>query len=85
MRRARSRKKRPILTRFGRFMRDNAIKPLQLADATGVSRQHLYRLRVGQADATRDMMILLTIGCRCLLGHKRVRVTDLFELEGRHP
>jgi hypothetical protein len=82
-------KKRPTkrkLSRLGRFMRDHQIKPLALADVTGVSRQHLYRLRFGRADATRDMMLLLTAGCRVLLGRRRrVRVGELFTLEDRHP
>lgn len=73
--------RRKKLTRFGRYLRDNGIKPLQLADATGVTRQHLYRLRVGLADPTRDMMILLTLGCRRILGRKRVRVNELFDME----
>ena len=74
-------KPKPQLTRFGQFLEDNGIRPLELADVTGVSRQHVLRLRYGQAEPTRPMMIWLTIACRRLIGgRRRVRITELFDL-----
>lgn len=73
--------RRPKLTRLGVFVKTNGIKPLVLADVTGISRQHLSRLRFGHSEPTRPVMIWLTIACRRLLGaRKRVRMTDLFDL-----
>ena len=77
-------KKRPIrrrLTRFGRFIRDNDLKPNEVADVTGISRQHLMRLRYGRNEPTCPLMIWLTIACRRLVGgRRRVRITELFDL-----
>lgn len=74
-------RKRRRLVRLGRFIRDNGIRPLALADATGISRQYLGRLRYGQCEPTRPIMIWLTIACRRLLGgRRRVRITELFDL-----
>jgi hypothetical protein len=41
--------KRTGTTRLYRCLRDNDIKPNTLADVTGISRQHLLRLRKGMA------------------------------------
>jgi len=68
------------LVRLGRFIRDNGLKPNQIADVTGISRQHLDRLRFGRAEPTRPVMIWITVACRRLLGRKRVRITELFDL-----
>lgn len=74
-------RKRRTLSRFGEFLRVNKIRPLHVADATGVSREHITRLRFGEAEPTRPMMIYLTAACRGLLGRKRrVRITELFDL-----
>lgn len=71
----------PRLSRLGRFLRENDIKPLVLADVTGISRQHLTRLRYGRAEPTRPTMIWLTIACRRMLGgRRRVRISELFDL-----
>jgi len=67
--------------RLGQFIRDNDLKPNQIADVTGISRQHLDRLRYGASEPTRPLMIWLTIACRRLLGgRRRVRITELFDL-----
>ena len=69
------------LTRLGQFLAAHGIKPNELADASGVSRQHLCRLRYGRSEPTRPVMIWLTIACRRLLGRRRrVRMTELFDL-----
>jgi hypothetical protein len=66
---------------LGRFLRDSGLKPNEVADVSGVSRQHLCRLRYGHAEPTRPMMIWLTIACRRLVsGRRRVRLSELFDL-----
>lgn len=67
------------LSRLGLFIHETGLQPNVLADVTGVSRQHLYRLRYGQMEPTRPLMIWLTIASRRLLG-RRVRITELFDL-----
>ena len=62
-------------------MRDNGLVPNEVADVTGISRQHLLRLRKGEAEPTRPLMIWVTIACRRLIGgRRRVRITELFDL-----
>jgi hypothetical protein len=76
------RKKVPPRRRFARlgvFLRDNKVKPNELADVTGISRQHLLSLRYGRKEPTRPLMIWLTIACRRML-KRRVRITQLFDL-----
>jgi Cro/C1-type helix-turn-helix DNA-binding protein len=65
--------------RLGVFLRDNKVKPNELADVTGISRQHVMRLRYGTSEPTRPLMIWLTIACRRML-NRRVRITELFDL-----
>jgi transcriptional regulator with XRE-family HTH domain len=76
-------KRRPRrLARLGKFMRENGIKALQVADATGISRQHLDRLRFGTSEPTRPIMIWITVACRRIIGRRRrVHITELFDLE----
>lgn len=76
------RRKTPHRRRFARlgvFIRDNELKPNELADVTGISRQHLLSLRYGRREPTRPLMIWLTIACRRML-KRRVRITELFDL-----
>ena len=74
-----------VSTRLDRFIEENGLSPNAIADVSGVSRQHLMRLRFGFAEPTRPMMIWITVACRRLLDrHRRVRITDLFDLgDGR--
>lgn len=77
----RASKGRSRYSRLGRFLRDNRLVPNEVADVTGISRQHLLRLRKGTAEPTRPLMIWLTIACRRLIvGRRRVRLTELFDL-----
>jgi len=79
--RCKRRRTRHRLARLGKFLHDNEVKPNTLADVTGISRQHLTRLRYGLSEPTRPMMIWLTIACRRMLGpRRRVRITELFDL-----
>lgn len=67
------------MTKLEAFIQNNDVKPAQLADLTGISPQHLYRLRRGKAEPTRPFMIWLTLGCRRLV-QREVLVTELFDL-----
>jgi hypothetical protein len=67
------------MTRLGRFLKNNRLKPYEVADVIGISRQHLYRLRYGASEPTRPVMIWTTIAVRRLL-QRRVRLSDLFDL-----
>lgn len=79
---ARKKRRQRRLVRLGKFMRENGIKALQVADVTGLSRQHLDRLRYGLSEPTRPVMIWITVACRRLIGgRRRVRITELFDLE----
>lgn len=67
-------------TRLEEFILAHDLLPNLLAEEAGVSRQHLLRVRFGQAEPTRPMMIWITVACRRLLGgRRRVRVTELFD------
>ena len=71
--------KRRRMARLGTFLRENKVKPNELADVTGISRYHVLRLRYGVSEPTRPLMIWLTIACRRML-NRRVRITELFDL-----
>lgn len=55
------------------------LKPAAVARAASCSRQHLGRLRRGEAEPTRDMMIRIAEACGNLRG-RRVTIDDVFEL-----
>jgi len=71
-------------TRLEVFIRQNELLPNVIADVSGVSRQHLLRLRFGKAEPTRPMMIWITVAVRRLVKERqrgrRVRLTELFDL-----
>jgi len=71
------------LTRLKTFLKANRIRPSYLADYAGISRQHLFRLRLGRAEPTRLTMVALRDACRRIL-RRRVRMIELFDLgEGK--
>lgn len=67
------------MTRIERFLRTNKLKPAHVADFSGISRQHLYRVRLGAAEPTRLTMVWIASACGKVL-HRHVRVTELFDL-----
>lgn len=72
---------RRCLSRFGEFIREAALKPDEVADVAGISRQHLLRLRFGRCEPTRPVMVWLMIACwRMLGGNRPLRITELFDL-----
>ena len=56
-RRAKGDKPKHPPSRFGWFMGVHEIRSAGLVEASGVSRQHIYRLRYGLMDPTRLMMV----------------------------
>jgi hypothetical protein len=55
------------------------IRSAGLVEASGVSRQHIYRLRYGLMDPTRQMMVNLRHACETVL-RRRVYLSEMFEL-----
>lgn len=66
-------------TLLSRFIAANGIIASQLAAMAGVSRQHIYRLKTGQMEPTRPMMLWLTEAA-CYIVKRRVSVDELFDL-----
>ena len=66
-------------TLLARFISENGIRPSQLATISGVSRQHIYRLRMDQVEPTRPVMVWLTEAA-CYVTRRRVEVAELFDL-----
>lgn len=67
------------MTRFDSFLKANGIGPRLLAAESQVSRQHIYRLRLGRAEPTRRMMTWLAQACGRIL-RREVRTSELFDL-----
>lgn len=67
------------MARLQDFMTKEHIKPAQLARVAFVSRQHLLRLRAGDDDPTRHVMVRLAMACTLIL-HRRVKLEELFDL-----
>ncbi len=68
------------MTQLEHFITRNVLKPANVARAANCSRQHLLRLRKGDMDPTRGMMIAIARGCAFLVG-RPVAVAELFEIE----
>jgi hypothetical protein len=75
-------KKAPRETRLAKFIRENALKPAQIAREAGYSRQFLLRVRKGIAEPTRPLMVAVRKACSRLLG-REVRMSQLFNLGDR--
>jgi hypothetical protein len=69
------------VTRLEWFLRTHDLKPAHVAPEALISRQHLLRLRQGKVEPSRKIMLLLQRACSRLT-KKKVRVADLFDLEG---
>jgi hypothetical protein len=74
----------PRLTRFGRFLAANDLKPSLVADLSGVSRQHLYRIRYRRCEPTRKVMVALWSTCRKIL-RRTIQMSELFNLGEGEP
>jgi hypothetical protein len=67
------------VTRLETFMKANAVRPANLARVACISRQHLRRVRIGEDDPSRNVMVRLAMACTLIL-HRRVRMDELFDL-----
>jgi DNA-binding Xre family transcriptional regulator len=68
--------KPPAATTLERFLRKNKLKPVDLADEANISRQHLHRIRKGEADPGILTAVRIRDACSRLLW----RVVGLEEL-----
>jgi DNA-binding phage protein len=66
-------------TRLESFISANGLKPAKLARVAYISRQHLMRVRTGEGDPSRHVMVRLMMACTLIL-HRRVRMDELFDL-----
>jgi hypothetical protein len=68
-------------TRLDAFMRARDIRLVALERASGVTRPHLRRVRLGKADPGLRVIAAITRGCRQLTNIPSLTAVDLFELE----
>jgi hypothetical protein len=57
----------------------HGLKPAQLARVAYVSRQHLFRVRAGEDDPSRHVMVRLMMAATLIL-HRKVKMDELFDL-----
>jgi transcriptional regulator with XRE-family HTH domain len=67
------------VTRLELFIKQAGVKPSGLAERAGVSRQHLLRLRRGQMEPTRRMMVALA-NAASQICRRTAYTVELFEL-----
>lgn len=67
-------------TKLEAYLRSRDIQHINLAKASGYSRQHILKVRRGECDPSRSCIAALTEACRRLTGEP-VRAIDLFELD----
>jgi transcriptional regulator with XRE-family HTH domain len=67
------------MAKLQQFIKERGIRPAALARVSGISRQHLLRLRKGEMEPTRPVIVALARGCRLLLC-EQVRADELFYL-----
>ena len=68
-----------LMTRLERYMREWGVMPSVFARRARVSRTHLLRLRNGEANPSRSVMVALTETASAMQ-LKTVYVVELFEL-----
>lgn len=66
-------------TRLAQFISDAGLQMNALADASEISRRHLYMLRGGECEPTRGVMVRIARACSVFVNRK-VRVVELFDL-----
>jgi hypothetical protein len=74
----------PPPTPLEAFLLKHRVKPAYLARASGYSRQHLLRIRMGRMEPTRRCIAAIVSACRRLT-HVKVAATDLFVLDDDLP
>lgn len=68
-------------TRLEAFVRQHRITPMRLEHASGVTRQHLARIRKAEVDVRCSTIVALVRACRKLLPGKQITALDLFDLD----
>jgi transcriptional regulator with XRE-family HTH domain len=68
------------MAKLQQFLSEKGIRPAALARVSGISRQHLLRLRKGEMEPTRPAIVALARACQLLL-HEQVRADELFDLD----
>jgi transcriptional regulator with XRE-family HTH domain len=63
-----------------RFLESNGIGVVRLADVSGISRQHILRLKNGRMEPTRPVMVWITEAA-CYIVGRRLEVGELFDLQ----
>ncbi len=66
-------------TLLSAFLATNRVKLVRFAEISGVSRQHIYRLKTGRMEPTLPVMRWLTEAA-CYMVKRRVEVGELFDL-----
>ena len=69
-----------LVTRLDAFLKTNDLKVSKVAREAGISRQHLFRLRKGRAEATILTALRIRDACGRLL-LRRVTLAEIFEVE----
>ena len=68
----------PKPTKFEQYLRDNDIRPSQLARESGYSPKHLRCIRLGEIEPTRRCVAAVVSACR-RLSRTHVSASDLFD------
>lgn len=68
-----------MLTRLELFIRRNNLGPVKFGRLAGYTRQHFFRIRTGESDATRGGILAVTGAARRVNRHQRVTPGMLFE------
>jgi hypothetical protein len=68
------------MTKLEAFIKSRELKPAHVAVASGYSRQHLLRIRMGRMEPTRKCIKAVVAACR-RLAREPVLASDLFDLE----
>lgn len=69
-------------TRLERFLKQKGITAAELTKATGYHRNHLYRIRTGKSEPTRECIAVILDACKRITGQP-LEVEDLFEFTER--
>ena len=68
-------------TRLDRFLTARGIEQLSFAKATGYSRQHVQRVRFGDAEPTAEAIPRYVKAARLLANDRSIKANDLFPLD----
>jgi hypothetical protein len=75
-----ARKSKVSPTKLEEYLRRHRIKPVQVVEKSGYSRQHLLRVRLGLMEPTRPCIKAITRACREITAEP-LKASDLFDLD----